>query len=73
MRVTLSLALALSLAACGSGGAEPEPTATYSADDYVTAVTDIARPEADRERDAARKPGELLAFAQIDKGEAVGD
>ena len=46
MRVTLSLALALSLAACGSGGAEPEPTATYSADDYVTAVTDIARPEA---------------------------
>lgn len=72
MRVTLSLALAVSLAACAAS--EPEVAEpTYSAADYTAAVNDIARPAEDRERDAARKPGELLAFAQIDKGEVVGD
>ena len=40
---------------------------------YAAALADPARPAADRERDAARKPAELLAFAQIDKGEMVGD
>jgi len=78
MRLTLGLALALplaaALAACNSGQLEPEATArAYAAKDYSAAVNDIARPEADRQRDAARKPGELLAFAQIDKGEKVGD
>ncbi len=40
---------------------------------YAAALADPARPGADRARDAARKPGELLAFAQIGKGEKVGD
>ena len=40
---------------------------------YAAALADPARPAAERERDAARKPGELLAFAQIAKGEKVGD
>lgn len=72
MRLTLSIAFALALAACGSEAPEPE-AAAYSASNYNAAIVDIARPDADRERDATRKPGELLAFAQIDKGEVVGD
>lgn len=37
------------------------------------ALADKARPEADRARDAARKPGELLAFAEIGRGDKVAD
>ena len=40
---------------------------------YAAALADPVRPASDRERDAARKPAELLAFAQIEKGEQVGD
>ena len=40
---------------------------------YAAALADPARPAAERERDAARMPAQLLAFAQIDKGEKVGD
>lgn len=42
-----------------------------TAADYTAALA--MRPAADRERDAARKPAELLAFAQIAPGETVGD
>lgn len=41
--------------------------------DYSAALADPARPAADRERDAARKPAALLEFAQIAPGEQVGD
>lgn len=41
--------------------------------DYGAALADPARPATDRERDAARKPAELLEFAQIAPGEKVGD
>lgn len=40
---------------------------------YAAVLADPARPAADRARDAARLPAELLAFAQIEPGEAVGD
>ena len=40
---------------------------------YAVVLADPARPAADRARDAARLPAELLTFAQIDPGEAVGD
>lgn len=77
MRNAISLMLAISLAACGSNeetlpGAPAEET-VYEASTYASAVDDPARPEADRARDTARKPAELLAFAQIDAGEKVGD
>ncbi|AKH43653.1 putative methyltransferase [Altererythrobacter atlanticus] len=71
----LPLCLGTALAACSPSAEEAteETAAEYSAGDYTVAINDIARPDADREADAARKPGELLAFAQIDKGEIVGD
>ena len=40
---------------------------------YAAALADPARPAAERARDAARLPGELLTFAQIARGEKVGD
>ncbi len=72
--ILLACAAALALAGCGDTATQGDAAEkTYSARQYQAAIADIARPEADRERDAARKPGELLAFAQIDPGETVGD
>jgi len=73
MRLIIAAALAATmLTACS----EPEPVdqaPTYDARQYSSAIYDIARSDDDRAADANRMPGELLAFAQIDKGEVVGD
>jgi len=71
MRLTLTLCLAASLAACAP--AEETGYSSPAAGSYAAAVADPQRPQADRDRDAVRLPGELLAFAQIDPGEKVGD
>jgi len=60
----------LSLAACAPSG---EIASASSTADYAAALADPQRPAADRERDAARFPAELLAFAQIEPSEKVGD
>ncbi|KLI64919.1 class I SAM-dependent methyltransferase [Aurantiacibacter marinus] len=62
------------LAGCSSNKqSEAEaPANEYSARQYMQAINDISRMD-DQEQDAARKPGELLAFAQIDRGDVVGD
>ncbi|MCW3835952.1 class I SAM-dependent methyltransferase [Sphingomonas canadensis] len=39
----------------------------------AAALADPARPAADRERDAARHPGEILAFAGVKPGDKVAD
>lgn len=39
----------------------------------AAAIANPARPEAQRERDAARHPGELLAFAGVKPGDKVAD
>jgi len=71
MRGLLGLGFAFALAACApTGGAIP---ASHSPDQYAAALADPQRPQADRERDATRMPAEILAFAQIDPGEKVGD
>ena len=66
---TASIAVfgAWSLAACAPMAERP------SAASYAAALADPARPAADRERDGARKPAELLAFAGIVPGQKVGD
>ena len=53
--------------------AKPAAGASSHATPYAAVLADPARPAAERARDASRKPAELLAFAQIDKGEQVGD
>lgn len=49
------------------------PTLQSSSVDYTAALADPARPAADRDRDATRKPAELLAFAEIGPGDRVVD
>lgn len=65
--LTLAVSLALLAAAGPAFAHEPAPA------DYAAALADPARPAADRDRDAARKPADLLAFAGIAQGEMVGD
>jgi predicted methyltransferase len=65
--------LATSLTACSSETPPEAEAPAYSAASYAQAINDIARTDEDRARDAARLPGELLAFAQIDTGDKVGD
>jgi predicted methyltransferase len=62
------LSLAVTLAGCGPSG----PVAS-TGPNYAAALADTNRPAAERERDAVRKPTELLTFAQIAPGEKVGD
>ena len=72
MKLTFSAGLcALLFAACFMGG---YPQAAGSQSDVIaSAVADAARPEGDRNRDAARKPVESLQFSGVKPGDAVAD
>lgn len=81
MRHFLLLLAALIFAAC-SGGSEPEqavqeeaPTVTEApvADDLASLLVSDSRAEADRARDAGRKPAEVIAFLGIEPGMNVID
>lgn len=62
-------ALALFAAACAT---EPPPRPPgMMAADFAAALADPARPEADRKDDEARKPAEVLAFAELHPGDTV--
>ena len=61
---------ALALAGCASmsGGGGHKPLA---AADYAPILADAGRSDADKKDDAARKPAEVLAFAQIRPGDTI--
>ena len=59
----------LAIAACATQSGSN--VATLTAADYAPFLADPARPEADKNDDAARKPAEVLAFAQIRPGDTV--
>ena len=61
-----SAALALALAS-------PAAAQTKPAEAVAAALADPARPEADKARDAARKPAEIIAFTGIKPGDKVAD
>lgn len=67
MRATVAVLAALALAGAAAH-AEAQASGAYAA-----AVADPARPAADRARDAARHPAELLAFARVAPGQTVVD
>ncbi len=77
MRIGLAAALAVSvaLAACATvPPPPPPPQASIVVPSYVVAALgDPGRPKADRDRDAARKPGEVIAWAGIKPGMKVAD
>jgi predicted methyltransferase len=73
-RLLLLTAAAVLISASGAGCAggmagAPAPNAAA----YVAALGDPSRPAADRERDAARRTAETLAFAHVRPGQAVTD
>lgn len=61
------------VAALGLAAASLSLAADLPGPPIVDAVADAARPAADRERDADRKPAELLAFAGISPGYKVAE
>jgi predicted methyltransferase len=75
----MQLALVLFISACGQPTAEaPVDQAASAALEidvsiYAEALANPARPEADRDRDASRKPAEVLEFFGIGPGMAVLD
>ncbi len=69
MRRLAVVLLSAGLIIGGVAGAQtPEATAAAAA-----AVADPARPDADRARDAARKPAEIVAFAGVEPGDVVAE
>lgn len=66
---TLAILLAFGAAPLAARAASDVPAPI----DYNPVVADSSRPASDRERDAVRKPFELLEFAEIGPGEKVGD
>ena len=71
-------AAALFLGAC-AGGAVPGlmmnegPALTAASPNIAAALADPRRPDADRARDADRRPGEIMAFAQVRPGMRIAD
>jgi predicted methyltransferase len=63
------VATALTLAACAASTTNKAPPLAVA--DYAPMLADPARPAADKGDDAARKPAEVLAFAQIRPGDTV--
>ena len=61
-----SLTLALLLSTASAQAADPSPS-------IAAAVADPGRPAADRDRDAERKPADMLAFAGVNPGMVVID
>ncbi len=66
-KLILAAAAAAWLVAVPAGFAQSLPA------HVSTAVADPSRPAADKERDANRKPGEMLAFAEVKPGQKVMD
>lgn len=72
--MSLAGILALGVAACASSPAPAsEPAVTATSPNIVAAIADAARPSADKERDANRKPADMLAFAEVREGDVVGE
>jgi predicted methyltransferase len=68
---SLAFALLVGVAACASAPAAAP--VTTSSPNIVAAVADPARPKADTDLDADRKPAEMAAFAELRPGEVVGE
>jgi predicted methyltransferase len=64
----LALLAGLGLAASACATEPPAPTV-----DYAAVLADPIRPEADRLRDADRRPDELVAFAGVRPGDKVAE
>ncbi|HTE40048.1 MAG TPA: methyltransferase domain-containing protein [Steroidobacteraceae bacterium] len=73
MRVARASSTAVIVAAvlAGCAASSQSGPVPLSVADYSTVLADAGRPAADKADDAARKPAEVLAFAQIRPGDTV--
>lgn len=69
IRSTAALAAAICFATLASAGSDKPPVSKAIA----SAVADPARPQADRDRDADRKPAETIAFAGLEPKQRIAD
>ena len=69
-RSTATLAAALCFITLGSAATAKLPVVSKA---IAAAVADPARPQADRDRDADRKPAECIAFAGLKPGQHIAD
>lgn len=67
MRIALSAAFLATSLMCAPAMAQTVPPA------IAAAVADSGRPDADKERDALRKPGQTIAFAGVKPGMVIGE
>jgi len=79
-KLIATLSFALAMTACGqqaedsgADSAAVQPVTTVDVAIYADAVANSNRPDADRERDAGRKPAEVLEFLGISPGMVVLD
>jgi predicted methyltransferase len=70
LQVAVMMVAGMLVGACAGGPASTGPAALTVAD-YSPILADPTRPAADKSDDAARKPAEVLAFAQIRPGDTV--
>jgi predicted methyltransferase len=68
-----SIGCAAVLAVLALGACKTIEPGGKSSDPIAAAIADPGRPAADRERDEARHPDELMAFAQVRPGQRVAD
>ncbi|MFL6845574.1 MAG: class I SAM-dependent methyltransferase [Allosphingosinicella sp.] len=69
--MTTSRLILLAVLGLAAGACATEPPAPSV--DYAAVLADPIRPEADRVRDADRKPAELVAFAGVRPGDKVAE
>src|ERR1700722_9088622 len=65
-----AMCVVLALGSTAAMAAGPEVPFPWS---VKAALADFSRPDADRQRDAARHPGELMVFAGVKRGQKIAD
>lgn len=63
----------LAIAACASSPEASKPSNTWTADALAAALAAPSRPQADRDRDADRKPAQLMTFLGVERGMSALD
>jgi predicted methyltransferase len=71
IRLITGILTALTVVACAGMTQSSKAPPALGVADYASVLADPGRPAADRTDDAARKPAEVLAFAQIRPGDTV--
>ena len=70
-KIIIATIVSVSFSVSAFAAAPAPATQPVPADAAAAAIADPSRPAADKERDAARKPAEMITFAQLKPGQTV--